>query len=80
MLGMLEFVSDAGSYADIGPLPATDVRVEPLGAGDAANMTEEPTPVLTTADSRATAEVTSPTVGEDEEDMLAPRNGVFDAG
>ena len=77
---MFEFLSDAGNYADIGPPPATDVRVDPLRAGDAANMTEEPTPVPTTADSRATAEVTSQTIGEDEKDMLATGNGVFDAG
>ena len=38
-----EFAPDAGGDdADIGPLPATDVRIEPTGAADAADTTDEP--------------------------------------
>jgi RPA family protein len=37
-----EFAPDGGGDADIGPLPATDVRIEPTGAADAADTTDEP--------------------------------------
>ena len=38
-----EFAPDAGGDADIGPLPATDVRVGPSDTADAAGVTDEPT-------------------------------------